>query len=363
MALLQTLAVALGLAALSGLSLYLTVFATGVAIHQGWVHLAPQFASLSLLGEPIVIIISGLLFALEFFADKIPWVDSIWDILHTVIRPLGGALLAIQTVGAVNPLFEVIVALLGGSVSLASHSLKAGTRLMVNGSPEPLSNVAVSTGENLLVVGGTALLWKYPILFLAMLIVALAIMFYFLPPIWRSLRTQVWLISRKLNQLGNGKEDDPIPRKLPGRYYAIFRRIAEPNATLAWAVPCISGRGLPPNRFGYLIASEEQRTRLFFVAKKLFGGLTRSWDVEGAKVFSERHLLFDELTLTTPVSKHLSFKFDRAHDGIVGRLIRDIEMRLGHTGIASLPEPQLEMSADPGPAARGPALDSGVQPL
>lgn len=363
MEVLQTLAVALGLAALSGFSLYLTVFTTGLAIHQGWVHLAPQFSSLTPLGEPIVIIVSGLLFALEFFADKIPWVDSVWDVLHTVIRPLGGALLAIQTVGAVNPLFEVIMALLGGSVSLASHSLKAGTRLMVNGSPEPLSNVAVSTGENLLVIGGTALLWKYPLLLLAILIVASAITFYFLPPIWRSVRTQVWLISQKLNQLGNGKGVESIPRKLPSRFYAIFRRNAEPNATLAWAVPCISGKGLPPNRFGYLIASEEQRNRLFFVAKNLLGGLTRSLDVEGAKVSLERHLLFDELELTNTVLRHLSFKFDRAHDATVSLLIRDIEMRLEHTTIANLPAPQLEMNADLGPAVGDPVLPNNVQPL
>jgi len=92
MEVLQTLSVALGLAALSGYSLYLTVFSTGLAIHLGWVHLAPQFESLSVLGDPGILIVSGLLFALEFLADKIPWVDSVWDAVHTVIRPIGGAI-------------------------------------------------------------------------------------------------------------------------------------------------------------------------------------------------------------------------------------------------------------------------------
>jgi hypothetical protein len=91
MEVLQTLSVALGLATLSGYSLYLTVFATGLSIHLGWIHLAPQYASLSVLGDPIILVVSGILFALEFFADKIPWVDSVWDAIHTVIRPLGGA--------------------------------------------------------------------------------------------------------------------------------------------------------------------------------------------------------------------------------------------------------------------------------
>ncbi len=99
MEVLQTLSVALGLAALSGYSLYLTVFSTGLAIHFGWVHLAPQFESLSVLGDPAILIISGILFALEFFADKIPWVDTIWDAVHTVIRPVGGAFLATRALG------------------------------------------------------------------------------------------------------------------------------------------------------------------------------------------------------------------------------------------------------------------------
>src|SRR6202011_2599005 len=151
MEVLQTLSVALGLATLSGYSLYLTVFATGLSIHLGWIHLAPQYASLSVLGDPVILVISGILFALEFFADKIPWVDSVWDAIHTVIWPLGGAFLATRALGQTTPVFEVMVALLGGAMSFASHSLKASTRLVVNTSPEPFSNIAVSTGENILV--------------------------------------------------------------------------------------------------------------------------------------------------------------------------------------------------------------------
>src|ERR1700731_5106341 len=141
MEVLQTLSVALGLAALTGYSLYLTVFSTGLAIHFGWVHLAP---------------------ALEFFADKIPWIDSVWDAVHTVIRPIGGAFLATRALGHTTPAFEVIVAPLAGAMSFASHSLKASTRLVVNTSPEPFSNIAVSTAENVLVIGALALLWHYP---------------------------------------------------------------------------------------------------------------------------------------------------------------------------------------------------------
>ena len=113
MEVLRTLSVALGLATLSGYSLYLTVFATGLSIDLGWVHLSPKFASLSVLGDPVILVFSGVLFLLEFFADKIPWVDSVWDAVHTAIRPVGGAFLAVRALGATNPVFEVTVALLG----------------------------------------------------------------------------------------------------------------------------------------------------------------------------------------------------------------------------------------------------------
>src|ERR1700719_4812436 len=109
---LDLLAAALGLAALAGINLYLTVFATGLAIHFHWIVLAPAYQSLDVLGHPAIIIVSGVLYFLEFFADKIPWVDSIWDAVHTVIRPIGGAVLAIQVLGPPSPAFTVIVALL-----------------------------------------------------------------------------------------------------------------------------------------------------------------------------------------------------------------------------------------------------------
>src|SRR5436305_5468556 len=150
---LDLLAVALGMAALAGINLYLTVFATGLAIHFHWITLAPQYQSLEILGNPWIIGIAGLLYLLEFFADKIPWVDSIWDAVHTVIRPIGGAFLAIQVLGHPDPVFGVIVGLVAGGTSLASHTAKSATRLTANASPEPFSNIALSLGEDVAVVG------------------------------------------------------------------------------------------------------------------------------------------------------------------------------------------------------------------
>src|ERR1700739_3961788 len=139
MEVLQTLSVALGLAALSGYSLYLTVFSTGLAIHLGWVHLAPQFQSLSVLGDPATLIVSRILFALEFFADKIPWVDSVWDAVHTVIRPVGGALIAVAAIGHAQPTVQALAAIAGALPASSTHVAKAGTRVVANTSPEPVS--------------------------------------------------------------------------------------------------------------------------------------------------------------------------------------------------------------------------------
>src|SRR5262252_1929795 len=134
---LNLLAAALGLAALAGINLYLTVFATGLAIHFHWITLSPAYQSLDILGNPWIIAVAGILYFLEFFADKIPWVDSIWDAVHTVIRPIGGAFLGIQVLGHPDPVFAVIVGLLAGGTTLVAHTAKATTRLTANTSPEP----------------------------------------------------------------------------------------------------------------------------------------------------------------------------------------------------------------------------------
>src|SRR6266536_2659779 len=176
---LDLLAVALGLAALAGINLYLTVFVTGLAIHFHWITLTPQYQSLEVLGNPWIITVAGILYFLEFFADKIPWVDSIWDAVHTIIRPIGGTLLAIQVLGHPSPAFTVIVALLAGGTSLVTHTAKAATRLASNTSPEPFSNIALSFGEDLAVLGGLALVHFNTLLALSIFATSISTFLYF----------------------------------------------------------------------------------------------------------------------------------------------------------------------------------------
>ncbi len=151
----------IGLAAsvslLAGWRLYFTVAVVGLAMQTGWVDLPHQLAALDALANPWVIGIAALGALAEFFADKIAWLDSLWDGIHTVIRPIGGALLALAIVDPGDPAWQVIAFMLGGGASLMTHGAKAGTRAMVNTSPEPFSNVVVSTGEDV-ATGGLLLL-------------------------------------------------------------------------------------------------------------------------------------------------------------------------------------------------------------
>ncbi len=165
---------ALGLSLASGLSLYGAAFLVGLALQLGWGRLAPGWEALAILADPVVLTVAGVLFAIEFLADKVPWLDSAWDALHTVIRPIGGALLASRVFGELSPAAAVVALLLLGGVSLAAHGAKASLRLVANASPEPFSNLLLSLGENGLVVGAVWLALVHPLLALALGLAGLA---------------------------------------------------------------------------------------------------------------------------------------------------------------------------------------------
>src|ERR1700751_3280055 len=263
---LNLLSVALGLACLAGINLYLTVFASGLAIHYHWITLGPDYQSLQVLGEPAVIIVAGFLYLLEFLADKIPWVDSIWDAVHTVIRPIGGALLAIQVLGHPSPTFTIIVALLAGGTSLIAHTAKAATRLATNTSPEPFSNIGLSLGEDAAVLGGLALVHFNPLLRLFIFLLGITAFVYFAPKILRAAKAKAWLAWRKLNGPAYVHAPVKLSEALPARLASVFKREKFLNETIAWATPCISGRGrrIPANLFGALVAKNAEPHKISF---------------------------------------------------------------------------------------------------
>lgn len=162
MSVIDQLGVALGLATLAGLNLYLTVLVVGIAMRFHWLDVAGAYAHLGVLGNSWVIGIAGAMYAIEFFADKIPWVDTAWDAVHTLIRPAGGILLALTSLGEMDPAMTVIAALLAGGATLATHGTKAGTRAFLNVSPEPVSNSIASVTEDGLVLGGLGLIGLFP---------------------------------------------------------------------------------------------------------------------------------------------------------------------------------------------------------
>jgi Domain of unknown function (DUF4126) len=188
MGLIELLGLAASVSLLAGWRLYLTVFATGLAMHSGYVDLPENLAMLDALGNPWVIGIAGVGALAEFFADKIAWLDSIWDGLNTVVRPLGGALLALAVVDAGDPAWQVIVFLLGGGAALASHATKATTRAAVNTSPEPVSNVILSTAEDVVTGSLLAMAFANPVVAAVIAVVLLALVIWGLFAARRALR-------------------------------------------------------------------------------------------------------------------------------------------------------------------------------
>jgi len=159
----EILGIAGSVSLLAGWRLYLCVLATGIAMRLGVLPLPEHLAALQVLANPWVMGVAGIAAFCEFFADKILWLDTVWDTIHTAIRPLGGALLALAVVDPSDPAMQVIAFILGGSGALLAHSGKAGARALVNTSPEPFSNVAVSTTEDVATAGLLYLAYEYPL--------------------------------------------------------------------------------------------------------------------------------------------------------------------------------------------------------
>jgi hypothetical protein len=183
---LATLGLMLGTSWATGINLYAVVFVLGLTHRLGWIDLP---SSLDPLSSMVVLVTAGLFYVIEFVADKIPAVDSVWDTIHTFIRPLGGAALAYMAVGDTAPIFQVMAALLGGTVALNSHLTKATSRVAINTSPEPFSNWTASLAGDGLVL---ALLWlaiMHPVIALFVVIAFVLVSLWFLARMVKFLRS------------------------------------------------------------------------------------------------------------------------------------------------------------------------------
>ena len=181
----NSIAVASGLAWASGLRLYAVLFLAGLLGRLGYITL-PE--GLAVLQHSAVIGAAGLMFFVEFFADKIPALDSVWDGIHTFVRIPAGALLAAYSLAGQDPGIMLAAGILGGTLAAGTHLTKAGTRAVINASPEPFSNVAASITEDALVFGGLFAAFQHPWVFLVLLAVFIILMLWVLPKLWRGIR-------------------------------------------------------------------------------------------------------------------------------------------------------------------------------
>jgi hypothetical protein len=200
---LTTLGMAMGSAWLSGINLYATVLTLGLMQRFAGVTLP---GSMSAVGSWWVIGVAGALYLVEFFADKIPAVDSAWDAIHTFIRVPAGAILAASAFASFDPMITTIAMLVGGGVALGSHGTKAATRLAANTSPEPVSNIGLSLAEDVITFGSAVLMVFHPVVILVVVIIFLLIAVWIVPKIFRAIRR---LFVRLRNFVRDGSEVTP----------------------------------------------------------------------------------------------------------------------------------------------------------
>ncbi|ACL02455.1 conserved hypothetical protein [Desulfatibacillum aliphaticivorans] len=202
----DAIALSMGAAWASGVNLYAAILVLGLLSITGNIAL-PE--TLHVLNEPVVLFAAGFMFMVEFFADKTPGVDTGWDAIHTFIRIPAGAALAAGAVGDVNPAVMVAAGIVGGGVTAATHATKAGSRVLINTSPEPFTNWAASIGEDMAVVAGLWAALHYPLVFICLLIIFLLMLVWLLPKLWRGIKKVFGFLKRLVT--GKKEEETPAP--------------------------------------------------------------------------------------------------------------------------------------------------------
>lgn len=179
------IALTMGVAWASGINLYAAIFMLGYLGSTGNIVLPPD---LQVVTDPLVMFAAGLMYCVEFFADKTPGIDSAWDTIHTFIRIPAGAVLAMGAVGDMSPAVQLAAFLVGGTLAAGTHATKTGTRLLINTSPEPVSNWTASISEDLAAIAGIWAALNYPWLFIIALVIFIIIMIWLLPRLWKAIK-------------------------------------------------------------------------------------------------------------------------------------------------------------------------------
>jgi len=312
---------ALGLAALSGINLYATVAITGLAVRLGWVALPAELTGLDVLGSWLVVGLAGGMYLVEFVADKWPWLDNIWDMVHTFIRPPAAALVALAATAEMSdPVIQVMAVLLAGGVALGAHATKSTTRLAMNAaSPEPTKNIIVSLAEDALVAGAVLFVMTHPILSLVILVVLAVLAIWLGPKMLRLLAVQLRGLVHAARYAWNRFR--PVTwTSPPARYLGSL----DPRSILA-TIPCYSLglKKIGRYRNGYLVLTD--RRELVFLTRKWFRPRHVSFtNVEIESMDLRLGRIFRTLTLHT-VSGKASFKLYRNEPGHIEHQLDEIQ--------------------------------------
>lgn len=247
---LQSLAAILGLGFTSGVNLYLGALVTGLAIRLHLVTGLPQ--GLDILAHPAVLAVSTLLFLLEFFADKIPVIASIWDFVHTLIRPIGGALLALGAAGHMGPGLQTLAALAGGTLALGTHTAKMGFRIAAHVAPEPATFTAISTAEDVGAAGLLVLAYTHPVPALIILAVLTLAILFMAPKLWRVLKFMARALGGRMRAFFSRALRDEIP---PWAADALHPLDPESKGIAAQAFAWTL-KGVPRLREGWLVGAK-----------------------------------------------------------------------------------------------------------
>ena len=340
----------LGLAASAGLNLYLTVLVAGLSVRLNWITDYPP--ELVVLSHDWVLAAAGAFYLVEFCADKIPWVDSLWDTAHTIIRPLGGAYLAIHTVGGGDPVLGALAGLAAGTVTLSTHGTKASARLLANHSPEPFSNILLSLAEDAVVLGFSWMTLHHPIISLVMVLVFMTAFAFIMPKVFRMLVAQALFVGARVRSWFVGRAHPErlhdLEKALTGLHPRLEERalaLVPPGEVLRFVVPCISGRLPNVGRSVRGIVIGTNAANVWFIGFRNFRTIDKPLAFRGHRVDLRKRLILDEVLIRTNSPEGLLvLRFDkrRAH---LAQQLHEALLQNGATG--SAPTPSLSNSAAP----------------
>ena len=333
---LKLLATLFPVALASGINLYASVLVTGICVRAGWI--SDPHPSLLVFASWPVMVVAGVMYAAEFFADKIPYLDSVWDFIHTFIRPLGAAALVFASLSKLDPTVAVTAALAAGGVTTVSHTAKAGGRTLINISPEPASNIAVSLVEDLFALGLVALAMRHPFIAAGVAIAVFILLLILVPRLFRWMLFTFSAILLGIKSIALKKcETEPLPAE-----HAALLGHASPKLSVKCKSYRVPGAG---GRRGYISILPEG---LAFTYSKWFW--QRAWHLDLASVtaaHASRKLLVDVLEIHYKDGKgkprSCRFIFFKDRSKLAGRIAR-------HAGAEPIPPGMSTLSPAAGTA-------------